>query len=283
MKTQKQQNDRTITSSQDSSLILADAHVHLHDCFVLDRVLDAALENFSKFGKPEQAAFQGVLFLAEMANQNRFNDLLTSIEGRETKEWAIGNWTIYPTDEKVSLWAKHVSGQDIIILAGRQIITEEGLEVLALITEQQVEDGLSLEQTIQRVLAVNGIPVLPWGVGKWIGRRGRLVKSLLEENNFPILLLGDNGGRPVFWLRSPYFKQAEAIGLQILPGTDPLPLASECCRPGSFGFKTQNSLNLTQPGQAMRRILIDPTTVLETYGPLETPVRFVRNQLAIRL
>lgn len=278
MKTQEKRNNPMTTSIQDNSLILADAHVHLHDCFPLDRVLDAALENFSRFGKPE-AGFQGVLFLAEMANQNQFEQLFQQ-SGQE-KGYMVGNWTLYQTEESVSLSAVHISGQEIVILAGRQLVTAEKLEVLALITDCPFADGMPLEETIETILAADGIPVLPWGVGKWIGKRGKRLQALLQAQKFP-LYLGDNSGRPMFWFRSPYFQQAEAQGLRILPGTDPLPLASEFQRPGSFGFKTQGTLSRQQPGQAMKQVLMNPATAISPYGSLENPFRFLQNQLQIR-
>ena len=77
-------------------------------------------------------------------------------------------------------------------------------------------------------------------------------------------------------------KKAEEKGLRILPGTDPLPLASECCRPGSFGFTIQGSLSLEEPGEHIKQMLLNPKICLEPYGSLETPFRFIRNQLAIR-
>jgi hypothetical protein len=279
MKTQEKWNNPITTSIQANSLILADAHVHLHDCFPLDRVLDAALENFSRFGKPE-AGFQGVLFLAEMANQNRFEQLFQ--QSSQEKGYAIGKWTLYQTEESASLSAVHISGQEIFILAGRQLVTAEKLEVLALITDRTFADGMPLVATIENILAADGVPVLPWGVGKWIGKRGKLLQALLQDQKFPLLYLGDNGGRPVFWFRSPYFKQAKAQGLQILPGTDPLPLATEYQRPGSFGFKAQGTLARQRPGEAMKQALGNPATAISSYGSLENPFRFLKNQLQIR-
>lgn len=279
MKTQEQQNNRMTASIQDSSLILADAHVHLHDCFPLDRVLDAALENFSRLEKPG-VAFQGVLFLAEMAHQNQFEQLFQ--QAGQEQGHKVGDWVLSRTEETVSLSAVHLCGQEIFILAGRQLVTAEKLEVLALITNHAFVDGMALEETIDRILAADGVPVLPWGVGKWIGKRGKLLQTLLQDQKFPLLHLGDNSGRPVFWVRSPYFQQAAAQGLRILPGTDPLPLATEYQRPGSFGFKTQGILDRQRPGQAMKQLLADPAAPISPYGALENPLRFLQNQLRIR-
>lgn len=271
--------------SRDRPLILADAHVHLHECFPLASLLDAALHNFQQAAEltAENQNFQGVLFLAELPNQNCFDELLCSVESNPEKELILEDWTLSTTDEKCSLWVTASSGERMAILAGRQIVTEEGLEVLALVTEQKIDGGLSLTATLESILAVNGIPVLPWGVGKWIGRRGRVLQELLDKADSLMFFLGDNGGRPIFWRHSIFFKQAQSLGLPILPGTDPLPLTSEYRRPGSFGFQTRGLLNLSTPGRDMRAILTSSTTSLEPYGFLETPVRFLKNQILIRL
>jgi hypothetical protein len=266
-------------------MIFADAHVHLHECFSLEQLLNAALQNFQKNATREgcEQPFQGVLFLAEIGTQNRFSKLLEKISDNSPKEYPLEHWTIYPTHEMYSLLAKHSSGQSIFLFAGRQVVTLEKLEVLALMTEQPFEDGLLLRTTLEKIIETGGVPVLPWGVGKWIGKRGKLLKELLAQNQFPILFLGDNSGRPMFWSRPVYFKQAEASGIQVLPGTDPLPLASEHWRPGSFGFTTKGMLSTAQPGQEMRSILLNSANCLKAYGLLESPTRFIRNQLAIRL
>lgn len=261
-------------------LIIADAHVHLHDCFNLEHLFDSALNNFQYYAekKGNRDNYTPVLFLTEISGQNKFNELKKST-GENNK---IKNWNLFPTKEDVSLSVSDRSNRNLFLIAGRQIVTTENLEVLALITEQNFADGFPLSVTIHQIIEAGGIPVLPWGVGKWMGNRGKLLNNLLAENNFPMLFLGDNSGRPVFWSRPVQFKQAENQGLPILPGTDPLPLSSEACRPGSFGFTIKNSLNQEEPGKHLKQMLLDPKISLKPYGSLENPLRFFRNQLAIR-
>lgn len=264
---------------QDNSLIIADAHVHIYDCFNLEQFLDSAIYNFhdaaNKFGRKN--SFQAVLFLTETSKHNYFQQLAELVDKNK-----LTNWTLQPTQENLSLHAFNNFGQSLFIIAGRQVITEEKLEVLALITDQSFEDGFPLETTIQSVISAGGIPVMPWGVGKWIGRRGKLLSKLLVENNFPTICLGDNSGRPIFWSRPIYFQQAKKQGLRILPGSDPLPVASEASRPGSFGFTIQGSLSREEPGKQLKQMLLNSNVSINNYGSLETPWRFVRNQLAIR-
>jgi ubiquinone/menaquinone biosynthesis C-methylase UbiE len=281
MTTLVSENQPAANSSIPEQWIVADAHVHLYDCFELSQLLDGAIANFNAIVSPQDNQLvSAVLLLTETQHENQFQFLSQQVQQRET--YAIGDWIIQATSETVSLCAQHSSGQRIFLIAGRQIVTSEKLEVSALITEQSFADGLPLEQTIQSILAAGGLPVLPWGVGKWVGQRGRLLNQLLQSDRFPILFLGDNSGRPIFWPRPALFQQAEAKGLRILPGTDPLPLSSECDRPGQFGFKLRAALDQDKPGQALKQLLLDLGVPIQSYGRLESPVRFIQNQWAIR-
>lgn len=267
--------------------ILADGHVHIHDCFSLDSVLDSALKNFRKAASLSSDEyvenFQGVLFLAEISTQKRFQTLLRDIQRSDKKEVVFGSWKISLTNEIFSLHARNSDDESIFIFAGRQVVTQENLEVLALITIESFNDGQSLDSTIHNIVSSGGLPVLPWGVGKWIGKRGSHIKDILTNPDFPSVLLGDNSGRPIFWLNSPYLKLARTKGLKILPGTDPLPLFSECDRIGSFGFKISSALSLHNPGQEMKKLLLNHTNSISPYGSLENPFRFFNNQLSIRI
>ncbi len=282
----KEDSDCSLDSDcRDHQLIIADAHVHIYNCFKLEEFLNSALNNFTinakKITSPDN--FTSILFLADIKGKEIFNQIKKYSQQENIDDYQISNWTFHNTQEKLSLYARNQNNQNIFFIAGRQIVTAENLEVLALITEQSFEEGLSLEVTIQEIIASGGIPVLPWGVGKWIGTRGKTLSNLLQNNIHSILFLGDNRNRPGFWLRPFYFQLAKKQGLRILPGTDPLPLASESSRPGSFGFMVRGSLNYEEPGKHIKQILLDSKTNIQAYGSLESPLRFIRNQLAMKL
>ena len=267
-----------------SQLILADGHVHLHHCFDTEQVLDSAWDNFQKVAARQfnQTEFTALLFLTELEQQDDFVRRKNQLESQ--KDIKVGKWKLGKTQEELSLFAADAdSNKKIILIAGHQIVTAEKLEVLALITTDKVKSGLSLDETVENIASAGGIPVLPWGVGKWIGSRGKILQNFIAKKPSSVLCLGDNGGRPIFWQRPSYFKEAEAKGLRILPGTDPLPLASECDRPGSFGFAIQGDISLDNPGEDIKQILLNSQIAIEAYGSLENPVRFVRNQVALRL
>ncbi|MGC1308913.1 MAG: hypothetical protein WA885_16930 [Phormidesmis sp.] len=261
--------------------ILIDAHVHIYDCFDVEKLLAAAWRNFHS-SAGGSTNFTGILLLTETLKHDWFSRISAQISEQTNHQLAIGEWMVLPTAEAGSLKAVDSQGKQLFIIAGRQIITAEKLEVLALITDQIPVDGLSLVDTIQAVQAAGGIPVLPWAVGKWIGERGKLVEQWLKNNPDSPVFLGDNSGRPQFWSRPSYFQIAEQQRQKVLPGTDPLPLATEATRPGSFGLSMKGSIDPQTPGKALKSMLLDPQASWQAYGKLETSWRFLRNQAAIR-
>jgi len=267
-------------------MIFIDAHVHIYDCFDLELFFDSAFANFqreaSRFG--QQDAFTGTLLLAETSKDNWFQHL-TDYAGRKggIGDKTIGSWSLHYTHERCSLYAHDGGDQALLLIAGRQIVTAEKLEVLALATDKSFKDGAPIEQVIQSIRDVRAIPVIPYGFGKWIGQRGKILRYLLKKTESTKLFLGDNGGRPKFLPRSSHFKQAEKKGIRVLPGTDPLPLPSEECRPGSFGCIIHERLDELRPSTHLKKILKNSETKIVNYGELERPIRFFRNQLLIRL
>lgn len=259
--------------------ILIDSHVHIYNCFDIDTFLESAWQNFhsqvSKLGL--QDGFTGILLLTESTHHHWFQSLVTR-SGELSRVW-----TFYPMTEACSLRAVDAQGKTLYLIAGRQIVTAENLEVLALISDLTLPDGLSATATIAAIQAAGGIAVLPWGVGKWAGKRGHLITHLLQQTHLSPLFLGDNSGRPQFWSRPGYFSHAEQHGQPILLGTDPLPLSSEVSRPGRFGLMLMGKFDRDAPGSYVRAKLLNPDTSWQTYGDLETPWRFVRNQTALRV
>lgn len=266
------------TKINQESLMLIDGHVHLHACFDVELLLDAALHNFQNLSGNNAAFF---LALTESKSENYFHRLYQLGRGNEDNQISLNNWQIKLTDESCSLHAQKSDAESLYIIAGRQIVTLEKLEVLALLTDQTFADGLTLEKTIDLVLKSGGIPVIPWGFGKWMGKRGRILSKLLES---PIagLFLADNSGRPIFWQEPVLFKQAQQQGIGILNGSDPFPFKSESDRPGKAGFSIYGTLDPQKPASSLRKLLLDHDSSPQVYGTLETPWRFLRNQVAIQ-
>jgi hypothetical protein len=267
-------------------MILVDAHVHIYDCFDLERFFDAAMRNFQSAARLIENGrdqFSFFLLLTEGAKQNWFQ--LISDKVAVLGSIHCGKWIIYPSEERITLIAENnsSSGQLIYLVAGRQIVTAERLEVLALFSDQFFEDGKPLNNTVEVVKKNGAIPVIPWGAGKWFGKRGNVLKKYLGLYRGKDLFLGDNGGRPGFWPTPSLFRQAKLTGLRILPGSDPLPFSSEQMKPGSTGCTLTGSIDAFCPAKSLKKMIVDPETQISVYRKQETTLRFFRNQIAMQI
>jgi hypothetical protein len=170
---------------------------------------------------------------------------------------------------------------DMTIVAGRQIVTAERLEVHALGTRAKFIDGADIRATLDAVHEAGALAVLPWGVGKWLGHRGRLVEAIFRSPATFNVHASDNGGRPGFW---PEPRFALLRDRPLLCGSDPLPLPGEEYRAGGFGSWFEGALPADAPATALlERIAKMSTGELRAYGTAETASRFFRNQLLLRL
>jgi len=267
-------------------MILVDAHVHIYDCFDLRIFFNSALANFkseaSRHGKGD--AFNGILLLTESTTYNWFQYLAgCAMQGKNIQNTQVEPWSLHFTSETCSLWAESYLGEGLHIIAGRQITTLEHLEVLALLTPKQFADFQPLRQVIQAVKAAGAVPVVPWGFGKWTGTRGKILAEKMANSSNCNFFLGDNSGRASFLPYPALFKMAEKKAIRILPGSDPLPFASESGRVGRFGFLLDVDMNPDRPAQSIKSILMDSDQAVRPYGQLETPFCFVRNQLIMQL
>jgi hypothetical protein len=266
----------------DDPMVFVDAHVHIHDCFKLEEFLYSAARNFANAKKQIGADSnpESVLMLTETAAADYFTRLLRLAGQATGQQRAV---TFHKTKEPCSLHAELGSGQRLTLVAGRQIVTAEKLEVLALGTEQQFRDGEPILEVIDKVRAVNALAVVPWGFGKWLGRRGRVMDKLLENCSHTQFYLGDNSGRMKFMFEPRHFARARDKNIAILPGSDPLPFGTEYWRPGSFGFAVKGVLSKETPTADLKQLLSDQANSIIPFGNLERPLRFLRNQIAMQV
>lgn len=263
------------------AVTLVDAHVHIHDCFDLPSFFDHAFENFfrqaSRVARAE--AFNGTLMLTESAGVDRFSELRRELGASPA---AAGRWEVRATDEDVSLQVER-DGDRLFVVSGRQIVTSERLEVLALGMAGTIEDGLPIREVIAGVEASGAICVLPWGFGKWTGHRGRIIRELIDAHCGTNLFLGDNAGRLGFWSRPREFTTADARGIGILPGTDPLPWPGQVSAAAAFGSILDCGIGEATPFADIRRYLVDEHGPVNAYGELERLLPFVRHQIGMQL
>ncbi len=256
-----------------------DAHVHVYPSFDADALLDAAREHFlrARGTPPPDSEPLGVLMLTE----TRRDDVFTPWRSG-SRESQPRRWSVRPTDEACSLSVTDAAGRQLVIIAGRQIVTAERLEVHAIGTTSRFDDGEPIDHVLDRLTGQPVITVLPWGVGKWTGARGRTIERLLEGDWPADRYVGDNSGRPRGTPTPRLLHNAESRGIRIVPGSDPLPLPDHERHAGRFGFLTDTPAS-DRPFEAIRRWLRDAPNPLPRYGRRAGPIECLTSQLAMQM
>jgi hypothetical protein len=261
--------------------LLIDSHVHLHDCFEPGIFMTSAYQNFKKaadaIGSGDR--FTGAMVLLGKAADHPFARLEPYLKERR----AVGRWRLEATREQASILAHGAPGGEMVLVAGRQLISSDGLEVLSVGNMEPLTENLPIERLILGIKEMKGLPIIPWGAGKWFGTRGRILRGLMASSASQDFFLGDNGGRPALWRSPRHFQQAKERGFDILRGSDPLPLLWECQRPGSFGSCIDGRLSRNSPWGDLRQMLLDPDIPIQTYGSLMATWRFLLNQVYLKI
>lgn len=253
--------------------MLIDGHVHLHRSHSIEAALDAAVVNFerarSRLGPtgPRHAALWLVETPAESAS--------TRLRGADA-----GRWQVDERDD-VTWRLERADGARLTLVRGRQVATNEGLEVLIVGTADPVPDGRSLHETIEAHLERRVLVMIPWGFGKWTGRRGRAVARAYEAYGEKGLRLADTGVRPR-WLPAPrLFHRSTADGRPVFIGSDPFPFRETGDRIGSAGFVARD-LPPDSGWDDMYWALRGLGSSLELFGRPVGTIRFLRLQVRMQ-
>jgi hypothetical protein len=259
--------------------VFVDGHVHLYPEVELAAVF-AALRRHAgdDCGSDAAVPMQAVLVLADPRGIDGFGRLTQS-----DTHGGLAAWRVEDAGER-HVEFRDAAGSGVLFLRGRQLVTEEGLEVLAAGIDGSVRDGLSLAGTLENVRARGGWSTIAWGVGKWLGRRGRLVSEAVRaEADAGDVALGDNGGRPWFWASVPQFDFAAECGMRVLPGSDPLRVPGDEARIGSYGFEVDVPASAGGAlARAVSAAIMDRRVPLRPRGTRVGVRRFVLNQLRLR-
>ena len=263
-----------MTSNQ-QPLIAIDGHVHLHDQSALAVLLDQARDNFLR-SCPQ--ASEGLLLLAQTNTSPDFNTIRRQFDNSGSNN----SWTLSPTSEIHSWKAVVDDGWQLWLITGRQLVSSDGLEVLIFGSEQG-EKGMTTLELIKTGRAAKGLVILPWGVGKWLGNRGKIVSQLLIKFAEEQIILGDNGARPALWYWVKQFSTARRLGVRVLRGSDSLPLTGEINRVGSFGTVIQGVIEPNHPAASLNRLLADSSVSMENFGNKMGLINFLSKQIQLRM
>ena len=250
--------------------ILLDTHVHLYPAHDLARTFDA----FRRRIRSHEAEL-GAMFLVEREGQDEFARLAAGGA-------ALPRGMSLARRENAALLLRHeTGGPPVVVVAGRQIACAERIEILALGTRETFPDGIPAADAVERARRADALPVLAWGVGKWLFGRARVVDVLLRRFPAEELLLGDTSLRPVFWPAPRPMVVATSLGRRVLHGSDPLPPAFEQTRAGQWADLADEPFDVTGP-------LLGPLLALLRDAPLVPagrragPFQFLRRMLQKR-
>ena len=260
--------------------VIIDGHVHIYPGYEWHEAVSGLVNNLivARGGiRQERPIIAGLL--AESRTCHFYRDIAGQAGG-------VSHGAMHLTADLDSGCLTIHSGGEIqgYLIAGRQVVTAEKLELLALGADTFIADGLPTEATLAAIISAGSIPVLSWSPGKWFGRRGAMVRHLIETHPSDQFLIGDTGLRPTLWPFPRLMKLAQNRGFKIIGGSDALPLNGEEKWVGSYGVTAEAEFDANRPAASLRRILADPATPFTPIGKRARTAaflsRWLRNQFA---
>ncbi|MEQ9823352.1 MAG: hypothetical protein ABQ298_03120 [Puniceicoccaceae bacterium] len=206
---------------------IVDFHVHFYPQYGIESYLHAFCNRTQPLLDVDDHQCLTLMCLVERQGQYVFNQL-------ESGHITLNSpWQVAPLEPGRSL---KISCRDhtMILIAGRQFVTAERIEMLCLGVDLDQPDGLNSEQLFASIQAAKGLPVVAWAPGKWMFKRRRVVQALLNHASPQQIALGDTSLRPRYFSGGTVFSKALRSGYVILPGSDPLPFSGESTKVGSY-------------------------------------------------
>lgn len=254
-------------SETGSSLIVCDAHVHVypfHDrtqaFAALARGLAGLADSARRQAESGSNPVMNVACLIETGAVGLFTELTTPAGAA-----GVPDMDVAPCSESGSVRVTFPDGDECALIAGRQLVTEERLEFLALGVEGEIPSGVSAERLV-RELRDRALLVLNWAPGKWFGSRGAVVARLLAEFEPHDFVLCDTALRPVGWGEPSLMRAARARGYKVIAGSDPLPLPGEEWRVGTYGFWAEGDWDAACPARSLADVLLRSDSVPHRVG-----------------
>ena len=246
--------------------IVADTHLHIHprvDAAGTVRVLArnlASLAGETGSGGSDRDPPLLAAFLVERNGESLFRDLAAG-SGVLTADWRVR-----PSGDDGALWIETGGGPPLLMVAGRQIATGDGLEILSLAGEEVIPDRLPVEETIDKVIRSGALPILPWSPGKWLFRRRSIVTSLLDRYGPRELFVGDIALRPTASPEPGPMKRSARENRPVLAGSDPLPMKGEERRAGSYATLLEGEFDREHPVSSFHQLFREGTTRMKRVG-----------------
>lgn len=253
-------------------MLIADTHVHAYPGYAMDVWWSSAFTHLRALAPSGVSAELGLL-LTERHDCSFFADLVA----RRAELPAGYTWEPGPEPGAVAVRRTADPSARLWLFAGRQVVTREGVEVLALLTPDLFPDRHPADETVAAIRRSGGLPVLPWSPGKWLGRRGAVVRGLIEAASSAPLALGDTTLRPYGLPASPLIRLGRRRALPVLAGSDPLPFPEDAASVGRYAVRVA-AFDPACPVLSLRAALA--ARLFSITGRRDAPPRMLRRWLA---
>ncbi len=217
-------------------MFFLDAHSHFYECFSLETFLSSIYRNIEKL--PEQSSLDGAgIILTERNDCNFYRRLIedTKLHKKLSSLGYIQNAnTIEKRDHALPCHALPLN-----FYPGRQVSSSEKIEVLALFYKNLLPENIPLNELINHIRESGAIPVINWAPGKWLGKRGDLIRKFLNENsngNSAGITLGITSLLPKYFPYPSIIRESSARNIPLVAGSDPLPFKNQELLPASYGM-----------------------------------------------
>ncbi len=255
---------------------IVDTHFHLYPCFDIIRAFLTLSSNLTRLSG-ETGPSESTVRAAIVIDRDDTNTYERIADGSLPLP---DRWARSLDSVPGAIRIDDAEARPLFFFPGRQILTAERIEILALLTTRSIPGGAPSVETVTNVSEAGGIPLIPWSAGRWIGDRGRLIRSLLERRADSGLILGDTSLRPSFFPRPAIMRAAEQNGTTVLAGSDPLPVPGEELCGGSYASYFSDTLSPDDPSTSIRKILSDTNGPFRSIGRRSNPIRTLGRLLA---
>lgn len=240
--------------------IIADTHVHIYPLYDASRALETLIRKLTAYVGGAASGVQLAACLTERHDCHFFRSACDSAVPLD------GLLRVEAIDEGQALAAHQDNAGSCLILPGRQIITRERLEVLALTKDLNIADNQPIFDVIESVISGGGVPVLPWSPGKWMFGRSAVVADALRRFDPSKLCIGDTTLRPHGWREPRIMADARSAGYTVLAGSDPLPVHGEEDRMAEYVTRFENAPEESGVADALRAAMLDPASRCDALG-----------------
>ncbi|MBN2009941.1 hypothetical protein JW960_11415 [candidate division KSB1 bacterium] len=256
---------------------IIDGHIHIYPNYNLRQAILTGVKNLKKTTNSKNPIVP-MWLLVERYDCNFFKEAADSAP----IDFDQSDLVLKRGTEPETLIVEENEVPILYILAGRQVVTTENLEVLSLATDHFIQDRtLPARGVVESINNANGIAAINWAPGKWFFSRGKVVEQLLNDFQPTELFIGDTSLRPTMWTTPTLMENARQRGFKTIAGSDPLPFDNEEKQIGLYCFHVEGEFDESFPAKSLRTLIHKPDTNVHVAGHRNSTFVFARRQFKI--